>query len=310
MSILNPAGILLASPARTEVNLPSSPSDPPVADEDAPSTEATPSLSPRLEVRLNFDSEFYFRGALVVFQVEDHLFRVPTYIFAAESSHFVTLFNLPMQDSHEGAAPFTVALPTDVRWEDFRSLLKALYPISVETTLVLSETEWISVLKLSTQWYFTHLRQIAIAQLESQPSFTPLNKIVLGRECFISSWFLSGLTSIAKRQEPITDDDIFYIGSSTTIQLFRLRELIKTKSSQYHESTILEGLYSAFADEILSIKAKEARHSEMISIKEEISYDSAEASRLSSEPSSKKKMKKGGLQKLGGRTSFPGVMGW
>jgi hypothetical protein len=68
-------------------------------------------------------------------QVENRLFRVPSYMFFKGSPTFVETFNLPplSAENHGDTWPGAnsenpIVLPDDVRCEDFKNLLKALYP--------------------------------------------------------------------------------------------------------------------------------------------------------------------------------------
>ncbi|KAF8190826.1 hypothetical protein BJ912DRAFT_314129 [Pholiota molesta] len=130
-------------------------------------------------IRRNFDPDFYFSSAFAVFEVENCFFRVPSHIFAQESRYFekkFKLYALIMTKTENVSATRTIALPAEIRKVDFRNLLKALYPISITTKLSLSESEWISVLTLSTKWNFLNSRAIAISELESLQSLTSIKK--------------------------------------------------------------------------------------------------------------------------------------
>lgn len=123
---------------------------------------------------------------------------------------------------------------------------------SVATKLILSESEWISVLKLSTKWRFNNLRQMAISELESFSSLASSNKIVLGRQCFILSWFQSGLTEIVNREETINDDEAIAVDYIMAIELFRCREL-RLKSPFHYFHSQKKDIETKFAAEMASI---------------------------------------------------------
>jgi hypothetical protein len=134
---------------------------------------------------------------------------------------------------------------------------------SITTKLSLSESEWISVLTLSTKWNFLNLRAIAISELESLQSLTSIKKITLGRLCFISSWLQSGLTEIVRRTETISNEDAIAMGYTTAIELFRLRELdVQNRYKHYvyrggynnSHSSSMETIGSTFQAELLSLK--------------------------------------------------------
>ncbi|KAF9478129.1 hypothetical protein BDN70DRAFT_67089 [Pholiota conissans] len=214
------------------IDIPNSEPDhvPPIIDK----TKSSPSPEMPTDTN-NYDLDFYFRGGFVVLKVEDRLFRVPAYIFAIESNHFVTEINISIADEYKDSE-LIFFLPADIRHEDFRNLLKALYPTSARITLSLSETEWISVLKLSTKWKFENLRKLAITHLDTLP---PLRKIILGRQYFVPTWFLSGLHEMANRNEVIRNHEADQMGHTIAFKLTRLREkkLRNRSSSSFRSST-------------------------------------------------------------------------
>ena len=65
-------------------------------------------------------------------QVDNRLFRVPSYMFFEESPTFVEIFNLetprPSNVDDLSTTSKSPIVITDVPHEDFRNLLKALYP--------------------------------------------------------------------------------------------------------------------------------------------------------------------------------------
>jgi len=166
----------------------------------------------------------------VIFQVEKKLFRIPTYLLANESQVFEGLFTLPPPDGDnvEGSTPSNpIILPDEFRCEDFKNLMKALYPRSFSLRLFLSTSEWISVLKLSTKWYFLDLRAMAISELERMQELPSIEKITLGRKNRIYSWVIEGFYELVQRDGTITDEeakDVDYDYPMTAYKLFRARE--------------------------------------------------------------------------------------
>jgi hypothetical protein len=142
-------------------------------------------------------------------------------------------------------------------------MIELLLHSSVTTKLSLSEEEWISVLTLSTKWSFVNLREIAISELESLRSLTPLNKVILGRRCFIPPWVLSGLTEIAGRTEPISNEDAVIMGPTTTATLCRQREF--RLQNQYnnlrnrHHNRNFGGWNVVYDDDLLEVSYDNSR---------------------------------------------------
>ena len=90
--------------------------------------------------------------------------------------------------------------------------------------LPLSKAEWVSVLRLSTRWYFRKYRLLSLGKLESGNELSSTDKILLGREMFIHSWIFDGYTELVLRQETIDKEEALAIGFPTTFSIFRIRE--------------------------------------------------------------------------------------
>ena len=63
---------------------------------------------------------------MIPFQVEDRLFRVPSYRFIKESPEFSEMYKLVDVQTYDDGNPIKLEMVTQ---EDFRSLLKVLYPL-------------------------------------------------------------------------------------------------------------------------------------------------------------------------------------
>ena len=63
---------------------------------------------------------------LILFQVENRLFRVPSYQFFGESLEFSAKYNLSAYDCDKDSDPIKLEMVTQ---EDFRCLLRVLYPL-------------------------------------------------------------------------------------------------------------------------------------------------------------------------------------
>jgi len=187
-------------------------------------TDPTPNKLKRKDI-------FYFD--LVVFQVEDTLFKLPKGQFAA-SSVFATIFTLPPGEKDaEGTEdkPFVLHGISEV---DFESLLKLMYPPPL-TNVKLTQQEWISVLKLCTMWEFTPIRKRAIQELsKKEMKMGTMKKIKCGKTYEVKEWVLAGYVELLKRTETITEEEAERLGWKTAAKLLLLREqYLSTIASQY-----------------------------------------------------------------------------
>ena len=82
------------------------------------------------QVRVCFSAAFML-FPMSLFQVENVLFRVPTYLLSKESELFAGMFKLPQPgENTEGSNDSNpIVLPSELSSEDFGNLLEALYPL-------------------------------------------------------------------------------------------------------------------------------------------------------------------------------------
>ncbi|KAJ7149762.1 hypothetical protein C8R43DRAFT_499324 [Mycena crocata] len=169
------------------------------------------------------DQKYYLES--VVFKVEDRIYKVPRYHFQHSSEIFATTFTLPAADDvqaegHSDKNPFVLEGITSV---DFARLLKVLYPLDIPQILGMPKDDWISVLKLSTLWYFLDARDLAIRQLDAM-GLSSVLRILLARQYDVANWLRTGYTELARREEGISLEDAAKIGWGTTVRLYHTRE--------------------------------------------------------------------------------------
>jgi hypothetical protein len=73
----------------------------------------------------------YIPRYLIITKVEKRIFHVPSYRFADESTIFAGMFRLPQPclDVEGSSRERPIILPQEIRRNDFRNFLKALYPL-------------------------------------------------------------------------------------------------------------------------------------------------------------------------------------
>ena len=130
---------------------------------------------------------------------------------------------------------------------------------SVTLRLLLSKAEWVSILKLSTKWRFLHLRRLAKSELDVGKELTSVEKIILGREFYDSSWILAGYKELVQKSDTITDDEAVTIELPTAINLFRIREIMLRNSL----TSALDAVEDVFTVELGMIRSKEMGYSTM-----------------------------------------------
>ncbi|KAF7370263.1 hypothetical protein MSAN_00657500 [Mycena sanguinolenta] len=170
------------------------------------------------------DQKYYLES--ITFKIEDSIFKVPRYHFEHSSEIFATTFTLPVADNAdaEGQSDENPVILEGISSVDFRALLKVLYPLDIPQILSMPKDEWISVLKLSTQWYFLDARDLAIKQLNDRPDIGGVERILLARQYDVATWLRKGYNDLAKREEGLSLEDAAKIGWETTVRLYQTRE--------------------------------------------------------------------------------------
>ncbi|KAK7024955.1 hypothetical protein R3P38DRAFT_3356199 [Favolaschia claudopus] len=169
------------------------------------------------------DPKYYLEN--ITFKVEARIFKVPRYHFEHSSEVFATTFTLPVGDGNaEGASDENPVVLEGISSLDFQRLLKVLYPLDIPQILSMPKDDWISVLKLSTQWYFIDARELAIQQLNDRPEIGSIERILLARQYDVAAWLRMGYNDLARREEGISLEDAAKIGWETTVRLYQTRE--------------------------------------------------------------------------------------
>ncbi|KAI5985623.1 hypothetical protein EDD15DRAFT_1626644 [Pisolithus albus] len=174
----------------------------------------------------------------VVLLVENTLYKVPRKPLEEESTVFKDMFLLPQPDNDaiEGQDDTKPVILHGVSKADFECLLKALLcrQHGKNKDLVLSLTnEWISVLKLSTMWEFTTLREAAISWLGAAYQSDPVEKIVLATRYDIGEWLLPSLLALAQRADPISVEEGKRLGIETALKLASVREKFRLQGAEH-----------------------------------------------------------------------------
>ncbi|KAJ7192290.1 hypothetical protein GGX14DRAFT_480320 [Mycena pura] len=181
----------------------------------------------------------------ITFKVEDHLFKVPRYHFEQSSEIFATTFTLPPGDGNrtEGKSDKNPVVLEGITCIDFQRLLKVLYPPDMKSQISsiadanwMTKEEWLSVLKLSTQWYFLATRDLAIKKLDQLPDMGSIERIRLARQYDVPAWLRTGYTQLAQRSAGISREEAAQIGWETAFQLCQVREAALKTGSSSHSS--------------------------------------------------------------------------
>ncbi|KAF9012718.1 hypothetical protein BDQ17DRAFT_1344506 [Cyathus striatus] len=216
------------------------------------------------------DTEYYLDT--VVFLVDNCLFKVPRYYLAQNSDIFRATFSLPCTGAVEGSSDDIPFKLEGINRDDFRNLMRVIYPKYPNNSDNLTPAEWISVLKLSTMWNFTDIRKRAIDEL-STAKFDPVEKILLAKVHKIPSWLIGGYNELIRRRESISVEEATRLGTETTVGLFHIREEIAPTAEYYsyghraarENQNFTDNIKRKFQAELKEIEAASAAFASAIS---------------------------------------------
>ncbi|KAF8883162.1 hypothetical protein CPB84DRAFT_1827697 [Gymnopilus junonius] len=175
---------------------------------EAPSFLSFPPKAP-LQHLINFNhsmaettnSQNFFWGS-VFFKVEQTLFCVPRCEFEQSSEVFENMFLFPSENPEGHTQEHPIVLE-GYKADDFTCLLNVMYPRAkslisgTSINLHLQKEEWVSMLKLSTIWSMTKIREYAIHRLSTNVTLTAVEKFHLARAHKVVTWFEEGLKSLS-----------------------------------------------------------------------------------------------------------------
>ncbi|KAH8117107.1 hypothetical protein DFH11DRAFT_1152839 [Phellopilus nigrolimitatus] len=173
------------------------------------------------------DKSYYF--SLLVFKVEDCLFRVPQQGFESQSEVFKTMFTLPSGEDTEqdGCSDDRPLVLEGIKADDFRAFLKLLYPQFRRPTRAnertLSEEESLVVLSLARMWCFDKIVDITIEGLEAM-NLSSARKLELANGHNIVQWYEPELSALVYRKECLTLDEAKQIGLELVVEISNMRE--------------------------------------------------------------------------------------
>ncbi|KAJ7593787.1 hypothetical protein C8J56DRAFT_1160558 [Mycena floridula] len=185
----------------------------------------------------------------IIFQVEDRLFKVPTYLLQKEQdSAFAGMLSLPQGVLNpEGASDdHPIKLDADVTKVDFSRLLDVMYPITVPSQPQydeMSKDEWISVLKLSDKFQLLEIRELAIKRLTESSNIRPssIEMIQYGRQFSVGDWLIRGYRDLIRRPASMAFEDAEMIGWENLAKICIERETLlraSVKNDRYKENVV------------------------------------------------------------------------
>ncbi|KAG6824887.1 hypothetical protein H0H92_005518 [Tricholoma furcatifolium] len=168
------------------------------------------------------NDKYYFR--LVVFSVDDTLFKVPRHHFEQDSSVFRDMFNLPCAEGvlPEGETDENPINLEAITKEEFFSFLEVICPKHFQSQPQLPLQGWIAVLKLSAMWEFKAARDLAILKLTPM-TMNPIERIELAQACRVYEWHWIALFELAMPSQSFSSADAERLGFDFSLRVAELR---------------------------------------------------------------------------------------
>jgi len=165
--------------------------------------------------------EYYL--AEIYFLVEGCLFQSYRQLFEV-SPVFREMFSLPIREGEQpdGCLKSQPLRLDGIKRADFKPFVELINPTpSADVNFTISE--WTSILKLSTMWDFTGIRQLTIKHMFKVQLTTP-QRIDLARQYHIKEWFLPALNWYARQANPVTEQDVAVLGWDYILRILQARD--------------------------------------------------------------------------------------
>ncbi|KLO09621.1 hypothetical protein SCHPADRAFT_943486 [Schizopora paradoxa] len=149
------------------------------------------------------DDEFYMT------LVQNVHFRVPVEAFEDRSEIFRDMFALP-NDSEEGRSDDMPIVLEGIEVDDFKALLRFLYPKERASAVRLSQKEWMGIHTLAHMWGFEEARKASKAFLIDMED--SIAKIEIASRYDYDDWLRKAYEELSKRPDPLSIEEVHRIG--------------------------------------------------------------------------------------------------
>jgi len=178
--------------------------------------------------------KYFLTDEMAVFQVEDHLFRVPQYLLGINSPFFRSMFSLPRGDGEEveGRSETNPVCLPGVTVVEFETLLQYLFE-GMHDDFRLPQPGWIALLSIAHRYEFLNVYKRAVREIyDFKPSLEPPDS-KLDYVMLISvaekydvplQHMVPTFTALVLRENPLEDAEAAHLSILTLCRLARARE--------------------------------------------------------------------------------------
>ncbi|KAF8959926.1 hypothetical protein BDZ97DRAFT_1365170 [Flammula alnicola] len=177
------------------------------------------------------DGDYYLDTVMIVFEVENTLFRLQKKGFEVPGSFFETMFSLPGHDRNglqgEGHSDQCPIVLNGISISHFRGFLHVMKTLMAGPATTYEQ--WLGALHLATQWDCFDIRKQAITELSRfLRGRDGVELIPLARKYNVKEWLIQGYMHIAQQIDAL---DIDKLGAAmldhvTITRFFVVRDMI------------------------------------------------------------------------------------
>ncbi|KAK7062742.1 hypothetical protein VNI00_000230 [Paramarasmius palmivorus] len=169
---------------------------------------------------------------MVIFLVENQLFKVHRYFFRQESVIFESMFDCPVPgEGQEGQTDSKPIEIPDVTCAQFEALLDHFYDglfrkedyFNRDTPL----QKYIDLLSISHRFECSTARERAIKGIDNATT-NPIQMIELAEVYDVPKWLLPAYVELCQREDPLDETEAIDLGPQKTVVICRAREIIRS----------------------------------------------------------------------------------
>ncbi|KAG6835623.1 hypothetical protein H0H93_016423 [Arthromyces matolae] len=183
--------------------------------------------------QVEIDEEFWQDDRVLVFRCENKLYKIAVGRLQQHSEAFSQILSIPQDgaENPEGTKENPIVVP-GVKTEEWRAFLKWLNHIELDPSLILTEEQLLSILKICRIWDITSGITFACHSIE-QLDLRPTRMMYLGIHFSKASWIrqaVIGLMDIPLNQ--ISYEEICAMGLKAMVTVAKAREMFEGEMKQ------------------------------------------------------------------------------
>jgi len=166
------------------------------------------------------DPTYYLQDEMLVFSVENRLFKVHRRFLEKYSSKFRSILESGSRKGKSNEDPIVLE---DVTVKEFTSLLNFFYLGMFYRDILLEELT--ALLAISTRYDFKAIRSQVIEEISEEiTSVAPVARISLDQQHKVGLWSHGAFVELCARSDPLEESEGQKLGLATTVKVLQARE--------------------------------------------------------------------------------------